>query len=71
MCGLGLPLFKAAVKSSEDVVRELELFSRQLKITLLASGCSELKDLTTKLSVGEPLEKEFNSYLERLGIGRA
>ncbi len=71
MCGLGLPLFKAAVKSSEDVIRELELFSHQLKITLLASGCSELKDLTTKLTVGEPLEKEFNSYLERLGIGRA
>ena len=67
-CGLGLPLFKAALKSSEAVEQELSLFEKELKITLLSTGSKRLVDLNKKLRVGHPLEKEFYDFLHERGV---
>ena len=66
--GLGLPLFKAALKSSEAVEQELSLFEKELKITLLSTGSKRLVDLNKKLRVGHPLEKEFYDFLHERGV---
>lgn len=68
LCGIGLPLFKAAVESQEKVAQVLDIITRQLRITMLATSSRRLMNLKQKLVYGEPLESEFNSYLKQLGI---
>ena len=69
-CGLGLPLFKAAVDSKEAVRKELSLIARELEITMLISSSKNLSDLKRKLVRAYPLQKEFFSYLDAIGISR-
>ncbi|MFK7872476.1 MAG: type 2 isopentenyl-diphosphate Delta-isomerase [Oligoflexales bacterium] len=57
MCGIGLPLMKAAMKSEEAVHEELEFFKASLQIAMMASGCEKLDHLKDRL-----IENVPNSY---------
>ena len=65
LAGLGLPLFKAALVSSEEVLLALDLITRQLKITMLGTGSQNLSQLAPSLVKGIPLEQEFYSLLHK------
>ncbi len=60
-----LPFLKAAVKSSEDVKREIEYFSKGFKIAMFLTGCSEVKDLR---SVELFITGKLKDWLEFRGI---
>ena len=66
LSGVGLPLFKAARISSDEVCLALELITRQLKITMLGTGSKKLSDLKKSLVRGRPLESEFHSIVDRI-----
>lgn len=58
MVGVGLPLMKAALISEEKVCEELEFFKKSLLFTMLASDCSNIDDLCSKMIRGEPYQYE-------------
>lgn len=54
MCGIGLPLFKAALISTENVIAEIRQLETQLKVAMMASNSPNLSALSQKLTIGQP-----------------
>jgi isopentenyl-diphosphate delta-isomerase len=63
MVGIGLPLLRAALENEEAPLAVLESFRQGLKLTLMATGCARLDELSRHLMLGHPLEKEFEARL--------
>ncbi|MFW7377473.1 MAG: type 2 isopentenyl-diphosphate Delta-isomerase [Oligoflexus sp.] len=63
MVGIGLPLLRAALQSEEAPQQVLETFVRGLKVTMLATGSQSLDQLEQHLSLGLPLESNFEAWV--------
>ncbi len=66
MCGVGLPLFKAALISTESVVQEIRQLETQLKVAMMASNCGKLSSLSQKLSLGQPYADATGRRIQNL-----
>lgn len=55
-CGVGLPLMKAAMISTEAVFATVEEMRRGLEISLLATGSPSTRELRTRLWLGLPYQ---------------
>jgi isopentenyl-diphosphate delta-isomerase len=62
MCGIGLPLLRAAVKSAEDVIDTLDEISRGLKIAMVASGAKSTADLRYKVRTTAAFREQLNMF---------
>lgn len=63
LVGIGLPLLRASLDSEQTLMRSLESFIRGLKVTMLATGSESLDQLEQHLSLGLPLENNFESWV--------
>lgn len=64
MVGIGLPLFKAALVSEQKVEYELECMTRELKTTMLLTGCQSSRDLVqATIHKGRSYSREFDAFL--------
>ncbi len=61
LCGIGLPLLRAALESEEAPLEFLETLRQGLKVTLMATGATRLDDLSQRIVLGHPFEREFES----------
>ena len=59
MCGVGLPLMRAAVANDEAVQRVIETLARGLRIAMLASGAQDLGALPQRVVRGLPGQAAF------------
>lgn len=66
MCGIGLPLLRAALESEDKLRSALLVFKRQLMITMMATGSRSLEDLKKSICLGHPYEQEFKDYLSSI-----
>jgi isopentenyl-diphosphate delta-isomerase len=65
MVGIGLPLMRAALEDEEGPLRLLAIFKRELTITMLATGCQTLHDLSHRLCHSPyPLEAELHQTIQ-------
>lgn len=64
--GIGLPLMRAALVSDEAVYETLIGFLRGVEVTMMATGSRTLAQLSERLCLGQPLESEFNNYVNQL-----
>lgn len=53
LCGVGLPLLKAALKSTEEVAYTVETLVHGLKTAMIATGSASLKDLKKPLRLSK------------------
>ncbi len=65
LSGLGLPLFKAALVSADEVMLALDIIARQLNVTMLGTGSQDLSKLANSLVKGRPLEQEFHELFDK------
>jgi isopentenyl-diphosphate delta-isomerase len=63
LVGIGLPLLRAALESEEAPLEFLETLRQGLKVTLMATGAARLDDLSQRLVLGHPFEREFESIV--------
>jgi len=63
LAGIGLPLLRAALRSEEAPLQILETLVRGLKVTMLATGSESLSQLEQHLSLGLPLESNFETWV--------
>lgn len=63
LCGIGLPLLRAALESEDAPLAALESLKQGLKLTLMATGSARLDDLSHHLVLGHPFEREFESIV--------
>lgn len=61
LVGIGLPLLRAALESEEAPMEVLETLRQGLKLTLMATGATRLDELSHRLVLGHPFEREFES----------
>ena len=66
MCGIGLPLLKAALISKEAVEDTIKRLIQELTVTMLATGSKNLSQLKKSLCYGSPFENEFGNYIRGL-----
>lgn len=59
LCGIGLPLLRAALIDEEQLEHTLSTIIRGLKITMLATASRKINELQRALCFGAPGEKEF------------
>ena len=59
LCGIGLPLLRAALIGEEQLEQTLTTIIRGLKITMLATASCETKELQQALCFGAPGREEF------------
>lgn len=59
LCGIGLPLFRAALESPKAVEEYLQYIVDGLKTSLIVTGSTCLEDLKQKVTLGVPYEREF------------
>jgi isopentenyl-diphosphate delta-isomerase len=64
MVGIGLPLLRAALEGENGPEDVLNGFARGLELTMLATGVSQLGGLRERLTLGFPLEREFQAAFE-------
>jgi isopentenyl-diphosphate delta-isomerase len=64
MVGFGLPLFKAAIESENEVIRVLRHWSESTKRVLWATNSRHCSELEGKLTYGHPFEDQIMQYLE-------
>ncbi|MGE0173641.1 MAG: type 2 isopentenyl-diphosphate Delta-isomerase [Oligoflexales bacterium] len=55
--GIGLPLLRAALRSEEELAEVMDRLKKGLQIAMIATGCSRLEQLKTRLCLGKPFEK--------------
>jgi isopentenyl-diphosphate delta-isomerase len=63
LVGIGLPLLRAALEGEEAPLEFLETLRQGLKVTLMATGAARLDDLSQRLVLGHPFEREFESIV--------
>jgi isopentenyl-diphosphate Delta-isomerase len=68
-CGIGLPLFKAALHSTDKVIDSLTQFITELKICMLATGSNQLDQLCRNICWEDPYETEFKQYVLKISKG--
>lgn len=67
ICGIGLPLFKAALEDNEDSVFEvIESYKKQLKTVMLATNSVTLKTLGSRLTHEKPYLEYIDKRLSQL-----
>lgn len=66
MVGIGLPLFRAALRSAEAVDEELEALKLELTTTIIATGHQDLSTLHASLTHGQPYEEELRQRIREL-----
>jgi isopentenyl-diphosphate delta-isomerase len=47
LAGMAGPFLKAALKSTDAVLEQINILSQTLQITMFASGCRSLEDLSS------------------------
>ena len=62
-CGVGLPLMRAALKGEDEPKLVLKSLLRGLQVTMMASGASDLNQLSSKLCWGRPQASDFREYV--------
>ena len=62
MCGIGLPLLRAAVKSAADVIDTLDEIASGLRIAMVASGAKTTLDLRRKVRTNAAFREQINMY---------
>jgi isopentenyl-diphosphate delta-isomerase len=62
MCGIGLPLLRAAIKSAEDVVDTLDELASGLRIAMVASGAKTTFDLRSKVRMNAAFREQISQY---------
>ena len=62
-CGIGLPLFRAALASEEGPVEELSIILDGFKTAMVASGCQTPSELRSKLLLTNKFREECELYL--------
>ena len=65
LAGIGLPLLKAAINSTDEVHTTLDTFARGLKTTMIATGSQSLVDLESHMVLGPPGQEDFRSYVRQ------
>lgn len=68
MCGIGLPLLRAAVQSQQAVADVLAEISRGLQIAMVASGARRLSDLTKRVRLTPAFEEQLSIYNNGTGM---
>ena len=68
-CGIGLPLFKAALQSTNKVIDHLTQFTTELKICMLATGSTQLDQLCKNICWEDPYEIEFKQHVIKVSKG--
>ncbi len=63
LVGIGLPLLRAAIAGQKQVEDLLSLYSRGLKIAMIATGSQSLNDLEQHIVLGHPLANSFQEQL--------
>ncbi len=62
MCGIGLPLLRAAIKSADDVIDTLDEIASGLRIAMVASGAKTTEDLRRKVRTTAAFREQINMY---------
>lgn len=62
ICGIGLPFFRAALHSSEHVMKVIEDFHEELMIVMQACGCKALADLKKRIHYGTPYREALLQF---------
>jgi len=62
LCGIGLPLLRAALLSEDAVHEALQVFSQGLKTAMLCSGARTLHDLPRRLHQSRAFTEQLTSY---------
>ena len=62
MCGIGLPLLRAAIKSADDVIDTLDEIASGLRIAMVASGAKRTEDLRRKVRTTAAFREQINMY---------
>ena len=62
LCGIGLPLLKAALVGAEAVQETLEALIHGLKTTMLVTASRNLDQLKTRVRLGRPLVEELSCW---------
>lgn len=65
LCGVGLPLLKAALKSTEDVIYTVDTLVHGLKTAMIATGSETLRDLKKPLRIS----RAFKDLVDLWGAG--
>lgn len=65
LCGIGLPLLRAALIDEQQLEQTLSTIVRGLKITMLATASRKIHELQQALCVGAPGEEEFFQRFRR------
>ncbi len=64
MVGVGLPLLRAALQNEEEPYHVLRSLERGLKTTLVLTGSRTLKDLSRRLTRGQPYADAFAARVQ-------
>jgi len=62
MCGVGLPLLRAAVKSTEDVLETFDEFAIGLRVAMVASGAKTLLDLRNRVRTTAYFREQISMF---------
>ena len=62
LCGIGLPLLRAALHSEDAVHEALQVFAQGLKTAMLCSGARTLHDLPRRLHQSRAFTDQLTSY---------
>ena len=63
MAGFGLPLFKAALQSEDEVLWELEAITQELRIAMACSAAQNLGDLPERIRVDKKFHEQMELYM--------
>lgn len=68
LCGVGLPLLRAALTSEEAPMEVLTELTQGLKTAMLCTGAKKLSHLKERLHVGDSFLREQRKYTEPRGL---
>ncbi|MEZ4741885.1 MAG: type 2 isopentenyl-diphosphate Delta-isomerase [Bdellovibrionota bacterium] len=68
MVGIGLPLFKAALQADEAPAEVLSAITRELKISMLCSGCQDLSQLKLRIRHKSELSEDFATQIKATNV---
>jgi isopentenyl-diphosphate delta-isomerase len=67
-CGIGLPIFKAALESEEAPFSVIETFTQGLRTAMICSGARDLSELHTRLILKRPFREGLEEWTGNLSL---
>lgn len=68
LCGIGLPIFKAALESEEAPFSVIETFTQGLRTAMICSGARDLSALQTRLMLKRPFREGLEEWTGNLSL---